>query len=349
MRWPKWLRTETRNSPYTDELVAGILSRATNGVSASHKVSAPLEAAAGLVGRAFAAAEVQGPDGYSNVLTPSVLMMIGRGLIRYGEVVFHIGMESGRMALTPVATFDLQGGYRPDSWIYKVNLAGPTATVTKEVSASDVLHFRQAVDADRPWKGQGPLAVANGSARLLAEVQTALADEASGPRGSVIPVPKDGQDPTFAALRADLRGLKGDASLVESVASMMGTDNRAFHDWEAKRIGADPPATMVKLLELAGAENLAAVGLNSAVFGANTGTAAREAWRMALFGVISPLGRIVQSELRAKLDDGITLEWRELRASDLSGRARAFQSMVGGGIEVERAAGLAGLLVPDDD
>ena len=25
MRWPKWLRTETRNSPYTDELVAGIL------------------------------------------------------------------------------------------------------------------------------------------------------------------------------------------------------------------------------------------------------------------------------------------------------------------------------------
>ena len=69
----------------------------------------------------------------------------------------------------------------------------------------------------------------------------------------------------------------------------------------------------------------------------------REAWRLALFGVLSPLGRLVESELQDKLEDTVTLSWQELRASDLSGRARAFQSMVGGGMEVERAAGLAGL------
>ena len=220
--------------------MAGILARAAGGVAASPKASAPLEAAAGLVGRAFAAAEVEGPASYSSVLTPAILMMVGRGLIRYGEVLFYIGGK--RLALYPVASYDLQGGYRPDGWTYKVNLAGPTSMVTKDVAASDVLHFRHAVDADRPWKGQGPLAVASGAARLLAEVETALADEASGPRGSVIPVPKDGQDPTFAALRADLKSLAGDASLVESVASMMGADRPGGGDWEAKRIGADPPA-----------------------------------------------------------------------------------------------------------
>ena len=43
----------------------------------------------------------------------------------------------------------------------------------------------------------------------------------------------------------------------------------------------------------------------------------------------------------------MSLSWQELRASDLSGRARAFQSIVGGGMEVEWAAGLAGLMVED--
>ena len=56
----------------------------------------------------------------------------------------------------------------------------------------------------------------------------------------------------------------------------------------------------------------------------------------------------MESELKAKLEDSVTLSWQELRASDLSGRARAFQSMVGGGIDVEKAISIAGLMVEDD-
>ena len=63
-----------------------------------------------------------------------------------------------------------------------------------------------------------------------------------------------------------------------------------------------------------------------------------------LFGVVAPLGRMVQEELQAKLETEITISWEELRASDLSGRARAFQSMVGGGMDVTKAASLAGLM-----
>ena len=67
---------------------------------------------------------------------------------------------------------------------------------------------------------------------------------------------------------------------------------------------------------------------------------------MALFGVLSPLGRKVESELRRRLGD-VSLDWSELRASDLSGRARAFQSMVGGGMPVADAVATAGLMVDD--
>ena len=66
-----------------------------------------------------------------------------------------------------------------------------------------------------------------------------------------------------------------------------------------------------------------------------------------MFGVLSPLGRLVESELQEKLEDTVTLSWQELRASDLSGRARAFQSMVGGGMALADAVAVAGLMVED--
>ena len=71
---------------------------------------------------------------------------------------------------------------------------------------------------------------------------------------------------------------------------------------------------------------------------------------LALHGVVSPIGRLVQEELREKLDaPGLTLNWSALSASDLQGRARSFQSMVGGGMPLERAAALSGLMLPEDD
>ena len=58
-------------------------------------------------------------------------------------------------------------------------------------------------------------------------------------------------------------------------------------------------------------------------------------------------GAAGESELQDKLEDTVTLSWTELRASDLSGRARAFQSMVGGGMAVAEAVSVAGLMVED--
>ena len=74
------------------------------------------------------------------------------------------------------------------------------------------------------------------------------------------------------------------------------------------------------------------------------GAGRREAFRQALHSVIAPLGRIMERELRYKLNSpGLMLNFDSLFASDLSGRARAFQSMGGGGMDVARAAALSGL------
>ena len=113
-------------------------------------------------------------------------------------------------------------------------------------------------------------------------------------------------------------------------------------DWDRK-----PPASLVELVSVPSQEVYAACGFNTALWGGSQAASVREAWRLALFGVLSPLGRLVESELQEKLEDTVTLSWQELRASDLSGRARAFQSMVGGGMAVAEAVSAAGLMVED--
>ena len=49
-------------------------------------------------------------------------------------------------------------------------------------------------------------------------------------------------------------------------------------------------------------------------------------------------------ELSVKLEADVTLNFDALFAADLAGRARAFQSLVGGGMDPGKAAGLAGVM-----
>ena len=53
---------------------------------------------------------------------------------------------------------------------------------------------------------------------------------------------------------------------------------------------------------------------------------------------ILPLTRILETELSEKLEAEIGLGFHGRFAHDLTGRARAFQSMVGGGMDVAKAA-----------
>ena len=268
---------------------------------------------------------------------------MGRSLIRRGEVVFLIDTQAGRLRLIPAETHDVEGGPYPDEWEYRLTLGGPSRSAIHEfVPAQSVLHFRHAVDPSTPWRGNSPIAVAHLAGRLSAETVNALANESSTPIGRLLGIPVDGGDVTVAALKADIRDARGRTALIETGDwNSAGSDNKV--DLKTERFGAEPPASLVQLVTIASQEVYSACGLNQALWGGSQAAAVREAWRLCLFSVLSPLGKLVEAELQDKLEDTVTLSWQELRASDLSGRARAFQSMVGGGMEVERAAGLAGL------
>lgn len=122
----------------------------------------------------------------------------------------------------------------------------------------------------------------------------ALGDEAGGPSGHVLPVPQgpDGSEETdddgnpvdpLAALRADVAALRGRTVLTETTASGWGEGREAAprHDWKPARIGAAPPAPVVKTLHTEAARAVvAACGVPAALFEAGGDAAGRrEAWR----------------------------------------------------------------------
>ena len=350
MRWP-WQARETRaDSSYTDALVAAITANAGGQSTAFPTATAALEAAAGVVGRAFASASVRAPDAMRDALGPACLSMIGRSLIRRGEILFLIKVDGGRVKLWPAASHDITGGPDPDSWAYRLTVGGPERTLTyPSVPAAGVIHLQYSRDPEHPWRGYGPLQVAQLGGRLSSETVAALADEASGPRGSLLPLPMPGDDPTIELLKADLKKLKGQLATVETTQSMAPGAAGTNDGWIARRIGAEPPAALVQLHEIATREVLGACGIPPVLFSSNpNGTAGREAWRQLLFATVAPLGRLVVAELAAKLEADVALDWDELRASDVASRARAFQSMVGAGMDLAKAAALSGLMVEAD-
>ena len=326
MRIPFFGRREKRESSFTDTLVRQIVSTATGGSLALPTATGALESCAGLVGRSFASAEIQGPAWAQRALTPSLLGLVGRQLIRAGEIVLVIDGDNDGLVLRPAADFDVTGEYNPETWVYRTNLAGPSALRTRTVSNEGVVHVRYAFDPARPWHGVGPIEAASLTGRLSAETLKALADEASGPRGNLLPVPADGNDPTIAELKADIRNLNGRTALVENQTAgwQAGTGGRVSDGWVARRLGADPPMALVELLQQARREIMASCGVPASLFDRSQDAAARESWRQFLHGTVAPLGRIVAAELSGKLDVAIALDWTELRASDLAGGLEHF-------------------------
>ena len=349
MKWNPFRRSpEVRESSFTDALVAQIIGSAIGSTTAAPTATGALQAAAGMVSRCFAAASVEGPENLAAAVTPLCLSTIGRALIRRGEIVLQIAVDpDGTVHLFPASDWDVWGDFDPRTWTYRVNLAGPSRyTSSRYVPSEAVVHPRYEVDVSRPWRGVGPLQSAALAGRLSAETAAALADAESGPRGGLLALPVDGQDPTVTALKADVRNLAGKIAFVESTKTMHpgAAASAPAGDWDLKRIGANPPASEVDLLTAASLEVYGACGVPAALFQSGEGTAQREAFRRLMHSTIQPLGKLVSAELSMKLDADVRLSFDGLFAADLSGRARAFQSMVGGGMDVTKAAGLAGLM-----
>ena len=346
MKWP-WSKPETRESGYTDILLnASVAASETDSAGAS--AIAALEAAAGFVGRSLATATIQ-PDRYASIVTASALQTIGRECVRVGEQVMLIELVDGIPALLTCGDWDVRGGYMPSGWSYRVSVYGPTKTRTRVTGGDAVIHAMWAEDRRRPWRGLSPLAKASATAGLAGSLEKRLAQEAGSPVGHLLPRPNAPEEGTEDVLAKRLAQINGGVQLVEADTDQY--EGRMAPDtWQAKRFGANPPQTLPVLRSDAANSVYAACGLPPGLFNPlSDGTSQRESLRRAFVSCINPLAARIAEELSRKFADTITLDLSELHAADIAGRARAFQSLVGGGMSIEDAVRNSGLLIGGDN
>lgn len=348
MIWPFRRRVDTtdRYARYDDLIIQALVAGAVASPSTGRR-SAVVEACAGLVSRCLGMAV---PSAYGDVLTAAWLGQVGRCLLLDGEAVFCIEVGPDGVVLLPVASWDVRGADpRPATWRYRIDTFAPDGGMSRTVPASEILHFRYSYDPATPWTGRSPLQRALDSGRLMTGIEEAAADESASSRGYVVPMvaekvgeaDEDGESAETAALRADLRSLRGRAAFVERA---LDSADSAAQDWVPRRLGHNPPAALVDLRRQAEQSIAAALGVPvPLLWGGSDSASAREAYRLFLHSTLASLGRVIEDEATMKLDREVRLDFRRLFAADVQGRARAFDSLVKGGMDVADASRLAGM------
>ena len=349
------VRERRENSPFTDAVVQGILAATAPAQPGEPAAMGALETAAALWSRAFAAANVMPMNPKTEAITPSILALMGRELIRRGETVLAIKVVNGMVVLVPAGTWDVRGPWSEAEWTYRVDLFGASEHLTELLPSRGVIHPRYAVDPATPWIGLAPLRWARLTGQLAANVEARLGEESGATVGSLLPVPQgpdddnDDDDP-LSDLRKDLRSLKGTVALVETTSAGWGEGRASApqQDWVPRRFGANPPEGVVNTYSAAGMAVLAACGVPVSLATDADGTSQRESWRRFVMGSVEPTAKMVAEELGKKLDTPeLRFDFSPLWAHDLAGRAQAFKGLTTGGMEVERAAALSGLMVDD--
>lgn len=306
--------------------------------AAADSATAAEEVVCGLYERAFMQAHVVGVT-----IAPRLLGMIGRALAYSGEFLYDTLTDA------VAVTADVRGGVGLMQWRYRLSLASPSGTRDANRSAIDVWHFRINASVAEPWRGRSPFLLSPVTRQLLNRTEASLSAETTGAVGKILTVPSGTPEGTIDNLKADLRALLGKTMLLESTAGGWGQGPSASpaRDWIPERLGPAPPDSMVALRRDAALMVLAAAGVPAELVSGADGSGAREAWRRFLHSTIQPLGEGVAEELRLKTGRRVRIDFDNLMASDLAGRARAFQSMVHGGMDISRAAALAGLMQDD--
>ena len=308
-----------------------------------------VETAAGLWARGFAAAEVMGDRG---ALDPSTLAHMARELCRTGNSMWWIRLgDAGRVRLLPVGDWDPHGPYDPELVSYRISIYGASDNIVRWVPSSGVIHAKYAYDSTRPYYGISPMQYANSTGTLAGFLEQRLGEEASAAVGSLLPVPdqagaEGGDDATdpLAGLKGDMKSARGKTLFVESMAAGWGDGRTAAPqaEWTPRRFGPAPPEANVKLRQATLESVLNACGIPIALTGHGEAAGLREAWRVFLHGTLAPLASLVEVEASEKLDSQVKISFDGLMASDLQGRARAYKSLIDGGMPGPDAAMLCG-------
>ena len=253
--WPFTNRSEKRQSggDFQDGLLRLIEAQAS-GTAADTASTAAVEAAAGALSRAFAAAEVRGPGWVRDAVTPEFLGQVGRDLIRTRGGSLHVVDVNpmGRVSLLPCSSWHFEGDVHPDTWRVRATLFGPSTSQTRHVGFESIVFVKWGSSPATPYVNTGPLGFAATTARLGSELERSLADESGGPIANLLPVPAptasgdpdDESDPS-KLLRQDISTARGRALILETTAAGHGegATGAPRRDWVASPgLGPEFPA-----------------------------------------------------------------------------------------------------------
>ena len=340
-----------RRSAYTDAWLSALTAAASEGVDSSVLRHVAVEVAASAWARAFLLADVQ-PEAARRALPPALMGLIARQLCRAGQFIAAIDIAGGQRVVLPAADAAITGGPAESTWKYVLSLPGPSSQRNVTLPSAGVVHVRYAVDPLAPWIGVSPWAASNTSSKMAGVAEQRLRDETGAAVGNVLPVPQEGgdggEDDPLAQLKSDLGKLAGNLALVETEAAGFGDGRQAAPqtDWRPRRIGADPPDSLIQLRLQNLHALLAAAGVPPIFLGLGQSSASglREAWRGFAHGTLTPIGELVAAELRDKLGiPDLRIGFTRLYAGDTQGRGRALKSLVDAGVPLQEARTLTGL------
>ena len=339
MKWP-WSRPEVRES-FTNQSIAHLLSAAA-GASDGAALGA-VETAARLWGSGLASATVSPTSSALRGVTAGVLDSIGRSLVRRGESLHIVDVRSGRVLLTPCASWNVLGSDDPESWLYQLTLNGPTTSRTITVPAASVVHIRYAPHPSRPWLGRSPVQLASDTARAASLLETATACELEFTQKQMLSPRRSSSD----YQPADTLNPETIDKIVKAFSSHLNTGAFVIPaDVQAQRLGPEPPDSFPLIRDRLENSLLALHGIPPALVAPRaTGTGQRESFRQILHGLLKPLGALLVEELKAKLDPDASLDFSMLRAGDIQGSARAYASLVKAEMKPADAARIVGFEV----
>lgn len=281
---------------------------------------------------------------------PDFLARVARSLILNGESVWVIQKDR---SLLRVTDFDVRGGPEESSYIYSVNIPSPSSTITKVVPREGIVHFKWATDEHQPWRGVSPLDMAKGMSSLASKSAQSLSDGFNCTQLMVIPFmveadPRGGIDgdgdigitDNFDSIKASAR--PGQTTTLEMTHQSRWVKDDRNKDFEQKRLGPVLEQNSVLAAFKAQAEVLAICGIPPALLSSEGQS--REALRLWITTQLEPLAKRISAELTQGLETEVVLDCSPISKSDITGRSRAFSQLVKSGMDLDKAAGITGIL-----
>ena len=327
--------TEHRASYANAYLTAALDAALGDSASATAGAVGVVESCSSLIADPFLVARIDGRP-----IPISQLHQMARDMLRQGNSVWAIEIEDGGVYLQRACSWAVEStSPNPARWTYKVEIATPSAIVSKVLQADSVIHLISDAPAESPWQGRAPWQTASLTGRAVAELERSIGDESHIYAGRVWIAPDGASQAQIDAMGRTVGALKGGSQVVsETTAQGFGQGAQAAppaaKDWKAEHTGPAHGVGNVQMRDslenaIAGAYGIAPAYMNRQA----TAPALAAVKRLAFLDRTLPLAALIAEQLADKLDSpGYRIHWPNLadQSVDVQLRAQALVRLAEG-------------------